>query len=144
MTHTPYCILHSTNMFSTPHNILLLTIAACVAAFTIFSCWGLFYLIAAIRNVYGVTKDFKNLFKKAEEVIDVLKNKIHESTSYLVLFGEVLKKVMDVAHAFGDRRREKEKDVEPEEECECEECESEEEKNASDIKPGKTRKIKVK
>jgi hypothetical protein len=135
-------------MFSTSNDILLLTISVCVAAFTIFACWAMFYLVAAIRNLYGITKDFKNLFKKVEEVIDVLKNKIHESTTYLTLFGEVLKKVMDVAHAFGDRRREKKEDVEPEEECDCEECDSkecqEEEKNASDIKPSKTRKIKVK
>jgi hypothetical protein len=134
-------------MFSTSHDILLMTIAACVAAFTIFACWGLFYLVAGIRNLYGITKDFKNLFKKIEEVIDVLKNKIHESTAYLTLFGEVLKKVMDVAHAFGERRREKrEEAAEAEEEGDCEECggKCEEEKDASDIKPSKTRKIKVK
>jgi hypothetical protein len=128
-------------MFSTSHDILLLTIAACVAAFTIFFCWGLFYLVAAIRNVYGVTKDFKNLFKKIEEVIDVLKNKIHESTSYLILFGEVLKKVMDVAHIFGEHRRGKREEREADEaEEECEEkCE-----DASDIKKTKPKKVEVK
>jgi hypothetical protein len=125
-------------MFSTSKDVLFLTIAACVAAFTIFSCWGLFYLVAAIRNVYGVTKDFKNLFKKAEEMIDALKNKVHESASYLALFGEVLKKVMDVAHTFGERRREKREEAE---ECDEEACY---EDPMSDIKRAKTQKIKVK
>jgi hypothetical protein len=134
------------DMFSTSNDILLLTISACVAAFTIFACWGLFYLVAGIRNLYGITKDFKNIFKKIEEVIDVLKNKIHESTAYLTLFGEVLKKVMDVAHAFGERHREKRAEREADEakeECDCEECDEKCE-DASDIKPSKPRKIKVK
>jgi hypothetical protein len=131
-------------MFSTSHDILLLTIAACVAAFTIFTCWGLFYLVAGIRNLYGITKDFKNLFKKIEELIDALKGKIHESATYLVLFGEVLKKVMDVAHIFGERRREKKETEEKVEECDCDEdCDGKCE-DASDIKKSKTQKIKVK
>lgn len=143
MSRVTCYVLH--DMFSTSNDILLLTIATCVAAFTIFACWGLFYLVAAIRNVYGVTKDFKNLFKKIEEVIDVLKNKIHESTTYFTLFGEVLKKVMDVAHVFGERRRKKRAEREAdedEEECDCgDECACE---DASDIKKSKPQKVKVK
>lgn len=132
-------------MFSTSNDILLLTIAACVAVFTFFICWGLFYLVAGIRNVYGVTKDFKNLFKKIEEVIDALKGKIHESATYLVLFGEVLKKVMDLAHAFGDRRRERPAGNDPDDtadECSCgKECSCD---DVSDIKKSKPQKVKVK
>jgi hypothetical protein len=103
----------------------------------------MFYVIASIRNVFSVTKDLKNILKKTEETIDVVKDKIHESTTYLVLLGEVLKKVMDVAHGFGERRREAKENKEAEEESNCEECEDEEE-NASDIKSNKVRKIKVK
>jgi mevalonate pyrophosphate decarboxylase len=120
-------------MFSTSQDILFLTIAVCVAFFTLFSCWGLFYMMSAIRNVYKITKDFKDIFKKIEETIDALKSKIHESASYLVLFGEVMKKVMDVAHTFGERHREK-REAE----------ENFREKDASDIKKSKPRKIKVK
>lgn len=125
-------------MFSTSKDVLFLTIAVCVAAFTLFSCWGLFYMVAGIRNLYKVTKDFANIFKKIEEVIDALKSKIHESATYFVLFGEVLKKVMDVAHAFGERRREKKEEAE---ECDEEVCYEE---PMSDIRKAKTQKIKVK
>lgn len=134
-------------MFSTSNDILLLTIAACVAVFTFFACWGLFYVVASIRNVYGITKDFKNLFKKAEDLIDVLKNKVHESSTYFLLFGEVLKKVMDVAHMFGNRRRDKKHDEEDEEECGCEDCGDDcqcENEEVSDIKKSKPQKVKVK
>jgi hypothetical protein len=129
-------------MFSTSHDILLLTIAACVAAFTFFACWGLFYLVAMIRNVYGITKDFKNLFKKIEDLIDVLKNKVHESSTYFLLFGEVLKKVMDIAHSFGNRRRDKNESDDAGDKCDCEECAAEEAKE--ETKPSeKAKKVKV-
>lgn len=139
--------LRPINMFSTSNDIMLLTISVCVAAFTFFVCWGLYYLVAGIRNVYGITKDFKNMFKKIEEVIDAIKSKIHESASYMLLFGEVLKKVMDVAHAYGDRRREK-READKKEECECEECGDDcgsecKCEDAPDIKKTKPQKIKV-
>jgi|GEM_PF-252259 hypothetical protein len=129
-------------MFSTSHDILLLTIAACVAAFTIFLCWGMFYLVAMARNTFKIIKDVKNILQKVEETVDLLKSKIHESASYLLLLGEVLKKVMDVAHDFGERRREAKEAREAEEEedeCGCEECQ-----DAPDIKKSKPQKIKVK
>jgi hypothetical protein len=119
-------------MFSTPHNILLLTIAACVAAITIFLCWGMFYIVAGIRNLFKVTNDVKNILKKTEETIDVIKNKVHESTTYLVLLGEVLKKIMDVAHGFGERRREAKEEREAEEDCE--DCDPSEKKKSRKAK----------
>ena len=128
----------TTNMFSTSHDILLLTIAACVAAFTIFLCWGMFYLVAMARNTFKIIKDVKNILQKVEETVDLLKSKIHESASYLLLLGEVLKKVMDVAHNFGEHRREAKEARETEEdEDNCEECASEEKKEE------KSRKVKV-
>ena len=129
-------------MFSTSQDVLFLTIAACVAAFTIFSCWGLFYLVAMARNAFKISKDLKNILQKVEETIDLLKGKIHESASYLLLLGEVLKKVMDVAHNFGERRREAKEAREAEEDEDERACE--EGKDASDIKKSKPQKIKVK
>jgi hypothetical protein len=120
-------------MFSTSHDILLLTISVCVAAITIFLCWGMFYIVAGIRNLFKVTNDVKNILKKTEETIDVIKQKVHESTTYLVLLGEVLKKIMDVAHNFGERRREAKEEREAEED-DCEDCEPSEKKKSRKAK----------
>jgi len=118
-------------MFSTPHNILLLTIAACVAAITIFLCWDVLH---RGRHPQPLQSDERrqNILKKTEETIDVIKQKVHESTTYLVLLGEVLKKVMDVAHNFGERRREAKEEREAEEECE--DCEPSEKKKSRKAK----------
>jgi TRAP-type C4-dicarboxylate transport system permease small subunit len=129
-------------MFSTSHDILLLTISVCVAAFTIFLCWGMFYLVAMARNTFKIIKDVKNILQKVEETIDLLKSKIHESASYLLLLGEVLKKIMDVAHGLGERRREAKEEKETkenEDECDCEECKD----DNSCEKKSKPQKIKV-
>ena len=129
-------------MFSTSHDILLLTIAACVAAFTIFLCWGMFYLIAGVRNIYNITKEFKNIFRKIEETIDLFKNKIHESSTYLVLLGELLKKGMEVAHHFSEKREEKREAREAEaEDCAEDDCADE---SVSDIKKSRPQKVKAK
>ncbi|MDD5528047.1 MAG: hypothetical protein PHO56_03690 [Patescibacteria group bacterium] len=87
-------------MFSTSHDILLLTIAACVAAFTIFLCWGMFYLIAMTRNVFKIVKDIRRIIDKAEGILDAIKEKINSSASYLFLIGEGLKKIVEIAKAW--------------------------------------------
>lgn len=83
--------------------------------------------------------DLKNLLKRAEETIEVVKKKVLESTTYFALLGEVLKKVMDVAHSFGERHREA-KERKAEEEYE----EERDREDIADIKKGRSRKIKVK
>jgi hypothetical protein len=125
-------------MFSTSHDILLLTIAACVAAFTIFLCWGMFYLIGMASNVFKIVKDARRMVDKIEGLIDAIKDKVNSSASYLFLIGEALKKIMEMSKEW---RGKKEADREcecNEEECDCEECQEEE------VKPSeKSKKVKV-
>jgi len=125
-------------MFSTSHDVLLLTIAACVAAFTIFLCWGMFYLIAMTRNVFKIVKDIRRIIDKAEAVLDALKEKIHSSASYLFIIGEGLKKILEIAKAWHAKQGNEECECDDDEECDCEECAAEEKKEE------KPRKVKVK
>jgi hypothetical protein len=132
-------------MFSTSHDILLLTIAACVAAFTIFLCWGMFYLIAMTRNVFKIVKDFRRIFDKIEGVVDALKEKINSSASYLFIIGEGLKKIVEIAKAWHSKQGGDECDCDDDDcsgkDCDCQECTEEKAKEAKEDKP---RKVKVK
>jgi len=103
-------------MFDTSKDILFLTISICVAVFTIFFCWGMYYFIAMVRNVFKVTDDARNILKKTEEAIDLVKMKISESVSYVMLFGEALKKVVDFAKDFSEKKRERKEEEEKAEE----------------------------
>lgn len=128
------------DMFSTSHDILLLTIAACVAAFTIFLCWGMFYLIAMISNTYKIIKDARRMVDKVEGILDAIKEKINSSASYLFLIGEGLKKVLEMSKEW---RHRKDKDDEDEDcdcdcdhdhDCDCQKNESSEKKKARKAK----------
>jgi hypothetical protein len=123
-------------MFSTSHDILLLTIASCVAAFTIFLCWGMFYLVAMTRNVFKFFKDVRRIFDKVEGVIDAVKEKVDSSAGYLFLIGEGIKKVVEIAKVWHSKQ-EHEHECDGEE-CTCEDCQEDEKKD------DKARKVKVK
>ncbi len=129
----------TTNMFSTSHDILLLTIAACVAAFTIFLCWGMFYLVAMTRNVFKIFKDVRRIFDKIEGVIDAVKEKVDSSAGYLFLIGEGLKKIVEIAKAWHAKQGGEGCECDDDEECDdCQECPAEE------VKAEKPKKVKVK
>jgi hypothetical protein len=126
-------------MFSTSKDVLFLTIAACVAAFTIFSCWGLFYLVGMLRNTFKIVKDARRMVDKVESILDALKEKINSSASYLFLIGEALKKILEMSREWrGKKEKDSCCDSECSEEgCDCEECTPEEKKEE------KSRKVKV-
>jgi hypothetical protein len=122
-------------MFSTSKDVLFLIIAACVAAFTIFSCWGLFYLVGMLRNTFKIIKDARRMVDKVESILDALKEKINSSASYLFLIGEALKKIMEMSKEW---RRDKHYESEEEEEAPT--SAGKESESSSQEKP---RKIKV-
>ena len=109
-------------MIETSKDILLVTIAVCIVAFTFFSCWGLFYLVGMVRNAFKISKDARNILKKVEEAIELIKEKIQSSTSYLLLIGEAVKKILEIMSErgikfpFKKKRGKEEEDEEYEEE----------------------------
>jgi hypothetical protein len=122
-------------MFSTSKDVLFLTIAACVAAFTLFSCWGLFYLVGMLRNTFKIVKDARRMVDKVESILDALKEKINSSASYLFLIGEALKRIMEMSKEWHKDKH-----------CECEEDKEEPVRAEAEEEPGfkeKPRKIKV-
>ena len=119
-------------MFSDSKDILFLTIAVCVAAFTVFSCWGLFYIVGGLRNFFKIAQDIRDVFKKIEGTIDEIRSKIGQSASYVFLIGEALKKIMEAVKIYSNNKKDDDED---------EDCEDEE---VSDIKRSKAKKVKVK
>jgi hypothetical protein len=123
-------------MFSTSKDILFLTIAACVAAFTIFSCWGMFYFVGMLRNAFKIVKDARRMVDKVEGILDALKEKINSSASYLFFIGEALKRIMEMSKEW---HRDKHYEHEEEKNGEPANAETEEESSSKE----KPRKIKV-
>ena len=110
-------------MFSTTRDILNIVLAVCVFSLTVFLCFTLFYLLGALRNIYQVVKELrKGVAKIAEtanflehkikavsdtisELTDNIKGKLNNSGSYLMIIGELLKRMFDFMQ---DRKEDKE------------------------------------
>jgi len=91
-------------MFSTSGDILNLVLAVCIIALTVFLCISLFYLISSIRKTHRVIKMLEGGVTKAEEVINIVRDKIKSGGAYLMVLGEVAKRAMDY---FSEKQSEK-------------------------------------
>lgn len=82
-------------MLETSKDILYLVIAFCVLWLTVFLCWLLFYFISIVGNVRKVIKSIQDKVEKIEAVIDLLKEKIEHSATYLGLIVEGVTKIVE-------------------------------------------------
>ncbi|MFH0950859.1 MAG: hypothetical protein V1765_00080 [bacterium] len=77
-------------------DILYLVLAFCVLWLTVFLIWFVYYLIASIRQFYLVTKAVKKKVDEVDEIMQMLKNRIERSSSYLSIIVDGVKKMVDI------------------------------------------------
>lgn len=82
-------------MFSTSLDILNLVLAVCVFFLTVFLCWAIYYFIELAYTVRKITKKVENGINKAEEVVDMAREKLSNSSIYFSVLGELAKKAME-------------------------------------------------
>jgi len=81
---------------------LNLVLSVCVVALTSFLCVALFYLISSIHKVQRVVKMVEGGVTKAEEVVDLIREKVKSGSAYFMVLGEVAKRAMEY---FFDKTR---------------------------------------
>lgn len=88
-------------MFSTSLDILNLVLSVSIAALTFFLCWALYYFIASVHKIHQVVKRVELGVARAEEVINIAKDKLKNSSAYFMILAEIAKKAM----AFVEEKR---------------------------------------
>lgn len=83
-------------MFTTSSDILNLVLATCVALLTIFLCWAIYYFIASAQKIHKIIRRIETGIIKAEEVIDIARGKLKNSSAYFMVLGEVAKKALEL------------------------------------------------
>lgn len=83
-------------MFETSKDILNIVLAISIASISFFISWALYYLVMTLRKVYLGVKEFKTRLDKIDEAVTAFKNKIESSTSYLLIIGEGVKKLVEI------------------------------------------------
>ena len=82
-------------MFSTSADVLNLALAACVIILTFFICWAIYYFIASVQKIYKLIKRVEDGVTKAEEVLEIAKDKLKNSGAYFMILGEIAKKALE-------------------------------------------------
>ncbi|HZJ41821.1 MAG TPA: hypothetical protein VFD51_02285 [Patescibacteria group bacterium] len=84
-------------MFSTSSDILNLVLAVSIAALTTFLVIAIYYAIASVRKVHHLINKVELGISKTEELISLVKDKVKNSSAYLMVFVEVAKQVLKFA-----------------------------------------------
>lgn len=82
-------------MFATSLDVLNLVLAVCVAVLTFFLCWAIYYFIASVQRINRITKRIEGGVAKAEELVNIAKDKLKNSSAYFMILGEIAKKAME-------------------------------------------------
>ncbi len=88
-------------MLETSLDVLYLTLAGCVFVLTIFLCWALYYFIRLGKDTVYTVEKFTSVLRKADEIMDMAKEKIHSSGTYIALAANAVKSVVDY---MGEKR----------------------------------------
>jgi len=93
-------------MFSTSIDILNLVLAICIAVLTFFLCWAIYYFVASVQRINRITKRIEAGVAKAEEVVNIAKDKLKNSSAYFMVLGEIAKKAMEFVQEKRQARKE--------------------------------------
>ncbi len=93
-------------MLETSKDLLYIVIAFCILWVTVFICWLLYYFISIIAGVRSVVKSAHEKLEKVDELINLIKDKVEHSATYLGVIVEGVGKIID----FLKERKSKSKD----------------------------------
>ena len=96
-------------MFETSRDILNISISTAVVVLVIFLCITLYYLIANLKRINKISRQIENGVDKIDNLLDLVRNKLKQSNSYLMLLGNLVEKGLDF---FNNRKQEKKEEYE--------------------------------
>lgn len=91
-------------MFYTSSDILHLVLAVCAAALTLFICWAIYYFIVSAQTIYHLVKRVEDGVARAEEIMDIVREKLKNSSAYFMILGEIAKKAMEFVQEKKNKR----------------------------------------
>lgn len=101
--------------FQTSKDVMNIAISFSILLISVFIAWFIFYMAMIMKQFYDIIHGVKGSIKKVDEAVDAFKEKIEHSASYLLLIGEGIKKLVEVAKKFSDGKKGAEEDEEDEE-----------------------------
>lgn len=94
-------------MLENSNDILNIVSAISIATLVLFLCWALYYVIAGVRSTFKLVKRIEQGVLKAESLIDLIRNKVSSSATYLSLLSNLVKRGMDFAEQRSEKKKER-------------------------------------
>lgn len=70
-------------MFETSQDILYVTVSACIALFTVFLVWIMYYIAQISRQSNEMISDFRQKMEELNDSVEELKDKMSAATSQI-------------------------------------------------------------
>lgn len=84
-------------MIETSTDIFWITLSASIALLTLFSCWGIFYIVQIIRRAFKAIKGVEEIIESFNELIKTTKQKVEHSAAYVSVIADGVKKAIELA-----------------------------------------------
>ena len=97
-------------MFETSRDILNISISVAVVVLVIFLCVALYYLISNLKRVDKISRQVEKGIDKVDNLVDLIKDKVKQSSSYFILLGNLVEKGIDYFSRKRQERREENED----------------------------------
>jgi len=81
-------------MLNTSKDILYLVLSFCILWITVFICWLLYYFISTVGGVRKIVKGVEDKVAKVDALLNLVKEKVEHSATYLGLLVEGIAKVV--------------------------------------------------
>ena len=92
-------------MLTTSADVLNIVLALSVAVLTFFLCWAIYYFVASMQKIYKLTKKIEMGLVKIEEVVDIARSKLKNSSAYFMILGEIARKALEFVQEKKQKRR---------------------------------------
>lgn len=96
-------------MIETSLDVLYITLAVCVGLLTAFICWGIYYLVRMARNAVYAIEKWTNLMRKADDVLEMAKTKLHGSGAYALAAVNAVKSIAEYVMEKKSERKSRKK-----------------------------------
>lgn len=84
-------------MIESAKDILYIVLAFCVLWFTVFVCWGMYYMISMLRNMYKITAGVKDKLKTIDKILNLIKDKLEKGSDHMSVITDSVIKLVGLA-----------------------------------------------
>lgn len=96
-------------MIETSQDILYVTVSICIALFTGFLVWIMYYIVQITKQSNEMITDFRQKMEELDATVHELKDKVSTSIDSISAIGKQVSYIMELLQSFGARKAAKRK-----------------------------------